>query len=457
MVSSSLGVHDMRLIQSKKLIIAVYIFVFLAIVLLTSLTPMLADDYSYSFSYADRTVRIQTLGDIFASLKAHRANMNGRMISHGLAMLFLLLPKTVFNVVNALNAVFLLHLCVCFLPEDFSTNRRKLVFLILTALLIWVFMPVFGQVFLWLDGSLNYSWAMTAVLVFLRPFYRSFLSEGLRRHKSVLRTGLFFVISFIAGAYSENASCAAILMAFCFLVLIYKKKKTVQRHLIASLVFACLGFLFMMTAPAEGSRAAQTDLIGIAKNIQRVFEAPQKTLLSVYCSFAFLFTLVCMTKRNSQALMTAFVFFIGSVASVAVFVFAVYFPWRSLCSATVFMIIADLILMAALWEEYGRIFIPALTAALAMYCAFSFVLAVGDVSVLYMESKQREAAILSGIEQDNNPIEIHQYSSNTKYAASYLLPDIYDDSRQWPNYDIAAYYGAPAIVGLPPVEEFGTE
>ena len=107
----------MRLIQSKKLIIAVYIFVSLAIVLVSSLTPMLADDYSYSFSYADRTVRIQTLGDIFASLKAHRANMNGRMISHGLAMLFLLLPKAVFNVVNALNAVFLLHLCACFLPE----------------------------------------------------------------------------------------------------------------------------------------------------------------------------------------------------------------------------------------------------------------------------------------------------------------------------------------------------
>ena len=444
--------------REKNCLIAFYAVVFLAMLCLTFLTPMMADDYSYSFSYADRSQRIRSLTDIYYSLKAHRVSMNGRMISHALAMVFLILPKPVFNVFNAANAAFLLCLCNCFYDaENGDAEWRKLVFVILTALLLWIYMPMFGQVFLWLDGSLNYSWAMTAILLFLLPFYRRFRSAGEGRRKNMLSTGLFLLLSFAAGAYSENASCAAIFMAFCFLVLIYRKRKTVPRDLVAALIFACLGFLFMMTAPAEGNRAAQTDLLGIAKNIQRVFEAPQKTLLPLYCSFAALLTIAGAAKRSKEAIAASVVFFLGSVASVAVFVFAVYFPWRSLCATTVFLIIADLILLNALWKDHLRFLISALAAALAMYAAFSFVLAVGDVGVMYMESKQREAAILAGIEQGREVIEIHEYSSNTKYAASYQWPDVYDDPGEWPNYDIAAYYGAPAIVGLPAVEEFGTE
>ena len=75
--------------------------------------------------------------------------------------------------------------------------------------------------------------------------------------------------------------------------------------------------------------------------------------------------------------------------------------------------------------------------------------------VMFMESRQRIATIEEGIALDVDPVEIHRYSSNTKYAACYLLPDVYDDSTLWPNYDMANYYGAPAIVGLPPIEEFG--
>ena len=90
------------------------------------------------------------------------------------------------------------------------------------------------------------------------------------------------------------------------------------------------------------------------------------------------------------------------------------------------------------------------------FFVFSFDLGLGDIAVMYMESRQRIETIKEGIAKGLDPIEIHQYSSNTKYAACYLLPDVYDDSTLWPNYDIAAYYGAPAIVGIPPVEDFGS-
>ncbi len=438
--------------RMKKAEIVLSILVFAVVFLMTCLTPMLADDFSYSFSYADGT-RIKNLGDIFRSLCAHRRTMNGRMFSHGLAMLFLILPKMVFNLANAANAVLLTHLFLKYLEDD--SAYRTLILVLCTVLLLWTFIPVFGQVFLWLDGSLNYSWAMTVVMAFLYPFYCEFAGKTtLISHKRWIQI-LFVVFAFVAGGYSENASCAAIFIALCFGALTYRQKK-LPRYLVFAFISACLGFLFLMTAPAESGRAAQPDLLGIAKNIQRVFEAPWQELSLLYFLFAALFAASLVTRADRKTVITALVFFLGSEVSILVFAFAVYFPWRSLCAATVFLTASCAFLLKGIWKKQINLAAPVLLAVLTVNFTFSFVLGMGDVAVMYMESRQRVAAIEKGIMQGLDPIEIHQYSSNTKYAACYLLPDVYEDSTLWPNYDMAAYYGAPAIVGIPPKDDFGS-
>ena len=110
--------------------IAIFCAVFLAMLLMSSLTPMLADDYSYSFSYAVCGKRIQNLQDIIQSLAAHREKMNGRMFSHGLAMLFLILPKPVFNFFNATNAVFMLFFIAKYYEDE--SKKKNLCLLIAT-------------------------------------------------------------------------------------------------------------------------------------------------------------------------------------------------------------------------------------------------------------------------------------------------------------------------------------
>ena len=397
--------------RGKEAEIILMIIVFSAVFLMTCLTPMLADDFSYSFSYADNR-RIENIGDIIRSLCAHRQTMNGRIFSHGLTMLFLLLPKMVFNFANAVNAVLLLFLFHKYLENN--EPGRTFILVLSSALLIWAFMPVFGQVFLWLDGSLNYSWALTIVMAFLYPFYCAFVGKTTAiSGKSWFRI-LYILFAFMAGGYSENASCAAIFAAMCFAVPVFKMKK-LPSYLIIAWISACLGFIFLMTAPAEIGRAAQTDLLGIAV-----------------------------------------IFFLFILASVLVFVFAVYFPWRSLCASEIFLTVSCVLLLRGIWSRGIEYPAPVLAAILTVNFVFSFVLGLGDIAVMYMESRQRIETIKEGIAKGLDPIEIHQYSSNTKYAACYLLPDVYDDSTLWPNYDIAAYYGAPAIVGIPPVEDFGS-
>ncbi len=438
--------------RGKEAELILMIIVFSAVFLMTCLTPMLADDFSYSFSYADNR-RIENIGDIIRSLCAHRQTMNGRIFSHGLTMLFLLLPKMVFNFANAVNAVLLLFLFHKYLENN--EPGRTFILVLSSALLIWAFMPVFGQVFLWLDGSLNYSWALTIVMAFLYPFYCAFVGKTTAiSGKSWFRI-LYILFAFMAGGYSENASCAAIFAAMCFAVPVFKMKK-LPSYLIIAWISACLGFIFLMTAPAEIGRAAQTDLLGIAKNVQRVFEAPWQELSLLYFLFAALLAAAMVCRADRKTVMAAVIFFLSSLASVLVFVFAVYFPWRSLCASEIFLTVSCVLLLRGIWSRGIEYPAPVLAAILTVNFVFSFVLGLGDIAVMYMESRQRIETIKEGIAKGLDPIEIHQYSSNTKYAACYLLPDVYDDSTLWPNYDIAAYYGAPAIVGIPPVEDFGS-
>ena len=89
----------MSLLQSKKIRISLLLVVVLLMLAGSALTPYSVDDWSYMFSFATGE-RIASVGDIFPSMAAHAQRLNGRLIAHFWAQLFLLLPKMCFNVVN---------------------------------------------------------------------------------------------------------------------------------------------------------------------------------------------------------------------------------------------------------------------------------------------------------------------------------------------------------------------
>ena len=67
---------------------------------LNILTPYICDDFTYRINFLTK----EPLGsflEIFESMYAHSYKMNGRLISHGLAQVFMLLPPLVFDIVNA--------------------------------------------------------------------------------------------------------------------------------------------------------------------------------------------------------------------------------------------------------------------------------------------------------------------------------------------------------------------
>ncbi len=80
--------------RSRLLMLAALLCMFLVMLFCNLKTNLLADDFMYCFSFADDS-RIDSLADCFPSIWAHRYNMNGRLISHFLVQVFLMLTMVI--------------------------------------------------------------------------------------------------------------------------------------------------------------------------------------------------------------------------------------------------------------------------------------------------------------------------------------------------------------------------
>ena len=73
---------------------------FLMMLVLNLLTPLIADDYAYSFIHGTYK-RVHNLLDVIISQADHYMTWGGRSIAHSFAQTFLMLPKWVFSICNS--------------------------------------------------------------------------------------------------------------------------------------------------------------------------------------------------------------------------------------------------------------------------------------------------------------------------------------------------------------------
>lgn len=434
---------DSRIEKSlTKFIFALFAIVFAVMFLLTLFTPMIADDFDYSYSTVTGG-RVESVRTIIMDMKEHRLNTNGRVFSHALAELFLMYPRTVFCVFNAANATVLLWIIMKYTNENY--NGLYALLMICSICGIWMIMPVFGQVFLWLTGSFNYSWAASICLLFILPYFFSFAYEEPFIKSSWMRI-VFCCFSFIVGAYSENASCASIFIAGLFICLKWFRNKNLDWYLLISLIAACIGFAFMMLCPAElNGRTSDLSLSKLLNNFHNIVAHPQETLLPLYCFVVAEFALSIFNHVDVKIIIAAGVLFLGSIVAIAVFEFAVYMPWRSLCFPSLLLIIDAVFLLKALFEVGLKNILPATAAILITAFSFKFILGCGDIGQVYLESLDRKESIAVQIESGSKNIVIPAYTGTTKYSACFILNDVLDATWCWPNTSIARYYGVDTI------------
>ena len=225
-------------------IAAILAAVFAAVFFFTLLTPMVADDYNYAFSWADGE-RVRNLRDVAASMGCHRSFTNGRVFAHGFVQLFSFLPRWLFAFCNALvcaGGAFLLHRILLI-----AGGRRRPGLLLCALALLWMGMPVFGQVYLWRDGACNYSWGLFLALALLFPFCRAWLGgEKLPPGRGLL----YLPLAFLAGTWSEHISFSVLAACFLLWVGLWVKQRRFPLSLFVLLIGGGLGYLYLMLAPS---------------------------------------------------------------------------------------------------------------------------------------------------------------------------------------------------------------
>ena len=495
--------------RSKTFPALLCICTFVLMFLFSYMTPLVADDYSYSFSMSSG-LRVDSMYELFQFMRMHYRDTNGRYLSHAFAIFFLMKNKLLFDVVNAFMAT-----VFAFLIYQYATlaSRKHAPAVTLFALsTIFCFLPVFGQVFLWLDGACNYSWALTFELIFLYPYVSAWLGRQDQRKLPVLL--LFILEAAVAGSYSENAALAALCLSFLIIALLTLRDKKLPVRLLLSFLAACGGFLVLMLSPSvKGNKRGSLSITGLLTRLKPAVSAIPATFLvtgAVAAAACILILILLRKKRNAlylfvmfclsagflaalaitipemkglsvfwvfrtvisssawNMIFTSFIFaslfvtaihrripgetlmlvlmiYASAVASIAVFLFAAYLPARSCAVYTVLTVLACAFLLAALVKDDSAKPLKGAASAAVLLAAVCFVFAAADICNVYHISEYRLSLIDKAVAEGKKEVDLPYLPAATKYSAPYGLDELKQASRSWPNLTMAEYYGLESI------------
>ena len=225
---------------------------------MNTLTPFKEDDMAYS------VIPSGSLREFCSSLVDHFMTTNGRFADVVANVFCAVLGKPVFNVCNALVFGLMAHLVALL-----SAGRRSLMALTLFLAVVGVCYPVPGETMLWVAGSCNYLWAVTASLALI--YY-------LLNHKDGPlgwgRAALLLLGAFVAGNFNEATSFGV--FAGLFLYYAFNRRK-VDRRVVIAMVGYLLGVVMIVASPgawsrlAEESGEANTGFIGLLSSHWYIF------------------------------------------------------------------------------------------------------------------------------------------------------------------------------------------
>lgn len=221
--------------------------------LLTYLQPYtLSDDILYHCiwrrSADEGFVRIGSLADIVQSQAIHYMELTGRAIVQTVAQAFLgLLNKPAYDVANAL----IFAMTVWAVSKFVSKSTIKPLTVIMVLFVMIVLIPGFADIYLWVEGSVNYLWVSLAIMFFLFTFEKK---KG--REASTKDYLLSPLTLFIGWTHEGMALPLAISLAgYCWLM-----RKTMRKS--AALPYVAwftLGSLVCALAPSTLLRAIGGD------------------------------------------------------------------------------------------------------------------------------------------------------------------------------------------------------
>ena len=423
--------------RNQKILILCGIFI--SIFILNVLTPLIADDYSYSFGKNGK--RITNLFDIIINQINHYFSWGGRSVAHTIAQIFLMFPKWIFNIFNSLVYVAFIYLIYLHVKDD---KEEKPLIILLIHFAIWFLIPTFGQTVLWLTGSCNYLWTMTIMLAFLYLVRKDVKTPSIFKNITILLFGI------IAGWTNENTSFGLITAIIGLMILNKSKHQKISNFCKCALIGNIIGFIILIVAPGNFIRETyfQDSTPFIIKIFQRIID--NTINLINYCSPIFIGIIILLSiyiYKKKKIDYKFIVFLIASIFTTYSMILSPTFPPRAWFGVIVFAIIA---FMALLYEicDFNKLFkyiFYNLIIISFLYFIPNYLSTFNDINNLQNTWKKRINKIQSEENKEKKSFEFDNYYTTNPHNPIYGLVDLNSDSKEWPNPDIAKYYGIKDI------------
>lgn len=398
-------------------------------------TPLMMDDYDYSFCWATGK-RLAGLGDIIASQVKHYRIWGGRSVVHFLAQLFLYLGKPVFNLANT-AMVLLLLLEMTMLAGKPGKELDWRMPLIAHALLMLT-VPFFGMVFLWLDGACNYLWgtalALTPLVIAKSEREGGFFDAGFSR-------GWIAVpVCFLAGWTNENTACG-VLAAILLLTLWDRLKgRRIRAWRWAALAAQALGVAVMLLAPGNFARAGEASQRGMVMELVNRFAVTTYCLLRYAGIPALLTALAFLAARRKGAAVRAeglCVLLVAALLSAYALVGSPQISDRSFTAVLVLTITALLAVLSDLKACPDRRSLPALVVLAVCIVGVSLG-ALRDVKAHEAAWRAQTDAIEAAAAAGETDVTISSVPQTSRFTMAIPLRD---DPDVWPNNTLGRYFG----------------
>ena len=324
------------------------------------LTPYKEDDMG--FTLIDGVWRpVRSLGDFLLSCRNHYVGTNGRLADLIPALFAAFLGKGSFNVCNALVFGLFAHLATLL-----AARRRSITVLAMLLAVVGTCFPLPGETMLWMAGSANYLWAITASLLLIHVLQQ--------RQADTLGSGkalLLLLGAMVAGGFNEATSMgcfAGLCLYYCF------NRDQFDRRAAVAMAGYLLGLLIIVCSPAAWSRAASDSGIvtnlPLAELLKARFNIFHEKVWQFYLPAAAVAVgIICMALRQGKAVRQSMWTYIFLCMALVLFVLGLrheraYSPW-----ATVSFIILATGVDAVLsrWPCWTRIAVIALSLALTAF------------------------------------------------------------------------------------------
>ncbi len=343
---------------SWQIIFAAFLGIFF---LRNLLMPIIADDYAYAFIWdgdglgnlldgidANRLERVESFSDILYSQWQHYFTWGGRTIAHIFVQFFVWQGKIFFDVANVL--VFAALVLLIFKVGTGLTlremNKTYMAF-ILAGIYFCAPSPIITTV--WLTGACNYLWMCTLEILFLLPFTLKYWQPK----KQFLIPTSSFLIALLAGWSIEPGAVATISVASLF-VIYFWWKKNLESWMKVGLLFAVIGFAFLMLSPGNIHRLELTNLYEPDDIVPPDAQfTPQMFLTNFVIGFLpiflreailFLPIIIYFARGKISPVVARFILtFAGaSILVLLVMMFSPEFPERAGFPSTIFLLIGSL-------------------------------------------------------------------------------------------------------------------